>query len=107
MRPTARTRPMLAEQASQFMQLGRAVEEEYRPRMLAELQRRGEAGAQTAQSAAPECPRCGQIMRRKDPRSVSWRARFGCLRARVARYRCEPCGVQCRPLLDLLGVEPG
>ena len=105
--PTAPARPKLAEQASQFMLLERAVEEEYRPRMLEELQRRVEAMAQNAQAAAPECPRCGQVMRRKDTRSVSWWALFGRLQVRVARYRCEPCGVQCRPLLDLLGVEPG
>jgi hypothetical protein len=104
--PTAPARPKLAEQASQYM-LERAVEEEYRPRMLEELQRRVEAMAQNAQAAAPECPRCGQVMRRKDTRSVSWWALFGRLKVRVARYRCEPCGVQCRPLLDLLGVEPG
>src|SRR5216684_4476112 len=104
---TAPLRPGLAEEASQFMLLERAVEEEYRPRMLAELQRRVEAVAETAQAVVPECPRCGQAMRRKDTRAVSWLARFGCLQARVSRYRCAPCGVQCRPLLDLLGVHPG
>jgi hypothetical protein len=38
---------------------------------------------------------------------VSWWARFGRLRTRVARYRCPACHGECRPLLDLLGVEPG
>jgi hypothetical protein len=89
------------------MLLERAVEEEYRARMLAELQRRVEAVAETAQAMAPECPRCGQCMRRKDTQSVSWLARFGRLQARVSRYHCAPCRVQCRPLLDWLGVEPG
>ena len=101
-RTTATARPKLAEQASQFMLLERAVEKEYRPRMLEELQRRVEAVAQTAQAAAPECPRCGQGMRLKDTRSVSWWALFGRLQVGVARYRCKPCGVQCRTLLDLL-----
>jgi hypothetical protein len=104
---TAPVRPELTKQASQFMLLERAVEEEYRPRMLAELQRRVEAAAETAQAVAPECPRCGQVMRRKDTRPVSWVARFGRLQARVSRYRCAPCRAQCRPLLDWLGVEPG
>src|ERR1700724_1815040 len=104
---TAPKRPALAEQASQFMLLERAVEEEYRPRMLAELQRRVDAVAETAHAVAPKCPRCGPRMRRKDTRSVSWIASFGPLQARVARYRCAPCGVQRRPLLDVLGVEPG
>jgi hypothetical protein len=104
---TAPARPKVAEQASLFMRLERAVEQEYRPRMLAELQNRVDAVAQTAQSTAPQCSRCGRLMRRKDSRSVSWWALFGRLHVLVARYRCEPCGVQCRPLLDLLGVEPG
>ena len=84
-----------------------AVEEEYRPRMPAELQRGADAVARTAQAAAPECPRCGRVMRRKDSRSVSWWALFGRLRMRVARYRCQPCVLRCRPLPDFLGVEPG
>jgi hypothetical protein len=42
---TVPSRPELAEQASQFMLLERAVEQEYRPLMLAELQRRVEAVA--------------------------------------------------------------
>src|SRR5580658_2234403 len=104
---TAPVRPELAEEASQFMMLERAVEEEYRPRMRAELQRRIEAIAETMQAMAPPCPHCGQSMRRKDTRSVSWLARFGRFQARVTRYRCASCRVQRRPLLDALGVEPG
>src|SRR5260221_568461 len=96
---TVPPRPKLAEQASQFMLLERAVEEEFRPRLLAELQRRVEAVAETAQALAPECPRCRQAMRRKDTRCVSWLARFGRLQARVSRYRCAPCRIQCRPVL--------
>jgi hypothetical protein len=103
----APVRPELAEQASPFMLLERAVEEEFRPRMRAELQRRVDAAAQTAQAAAPECPRCGQPMRRKDTRSVSWLARFGQFQAPVTRYRCPSCKVCRRPLLETLGVEPG
>ena len=104
---TAPVRPELAEQASQFMLLERAVEEEFRPRLRAELQRRIEVIAETAQIETPPCPRCGQLMRRKDTRSVSWLARFGRLHAPVTRYRCVSCRIQCRPLLDWLGVEPG
>ncbi|HEY6849659.1 MAG TPA: ISKra4 family transposase [Terracidiphilus sp.] len=104
---TVLVRPELAEQASQFMLLERGVEQEYRPLMLAELQRRVDAVAETAQSTEPACPRCGRTMRRKDTRRVSWLARFGKLRAPVSRFVCRACQVQCRPLLDLLGVEPG
>src|ERR1017187_10526491 len=38
----------------------------------------------------------------QDVRPVSWWARFGRLRVRVPR-----CDFECRPVLDLLGVEPG
>lgn len=103
----AAVRPELAEQASQFMLLERAVEQEYRPLMLAELQRRVNAVAQTAQTAEPVCLRCGQTMRRKDTRRVSWLARFGKLSAPVSRFVCGICQLQRRPLLELLGVEPG
>ena len=100
-------RPMLVGNATQFMLLERAVEEEYRPRMLAELQRRVAAVAETTQAVAPKCPRCEQPMKRKDTRRVSWIARFGRLQAWVERYHCASCGIPCRPLLDVLGVEPG
>jgi len=103
----APARPELSEQASQFMILEREVEQEYRPQMLVELQRRVEAVAQTAQTTKPACPRCGEPMSRKDTRRVSWLARFGKLSAPVSRFVCRACHVQCRPLLDQLGVEPG
>lgn len=44
------------------MRLERAVEEEYRPRMLAELQRRVAAVAEAAQAEVPKCPRGQQTM---------------------------------------------
>jgi hypothetical protein len=83
------------------------VEQEYRPRMLADLQHRVETVAETAHAVAPNCGRCGQRMRRKNTRPVSWIARCGRLAARVVRYRCPFCGLQCRPQQDVLGVEPG
>ena len=43
----------------------------------------------------------------QDVRPVSWLARVGRLRIGVPRYRCPGCKSECRPLLDLLGVEPG
>ena len=100
-------RPMLEAGASQFMMLERAVEDEHRPSMLAELQRRVEAVAERAQAEAPVCSSCGQRMRCQDTRPVTWRARFGRLRAQVSRYRCAACHLECRPLLEQLGVEPG
>ena len=46
-------------------------------------------------------------MQRHDTETVSWVARWGRLHATVARYRCPACKDERRPLLDLLGVEPG
>jgi hypothetical protein len=100
-------RPWLADHPSQFLLLERAVEDEYRPRMLNELQCRVDALAESASGSSPACAGCGQQMVCQDIRPVSWWARFGRLRTRVARYRCPACHSECRPLLDLLGVEPG
>jgi hypothetical protein len=97
----------LADDPPRFLLLEREVEIEYRPQMLAALQSKVDAFAVTARPTAPVCPRCGQAMRRQDTREVSWLARCGCLHAPVSRYRCRPCRYECRPLLDLLGVEPG
>ena len=100
-------RPMLADEPSRFMLLEREVELEYRPQMLAALQSKVDAVADASLSTLPSCPQCGQPMPRKDAERVSWIARFGRLHASVTRYRCPLCHCQSRPLLDLLGVEPG
>jgi hypothetical protein len=100
-------RPWLAEQASRFMILEREVEQEFRPRLLAALQEKVDAVAKQTHSSVPSCPRCGGAMGPHDDRTVSWLARFGRLHARVWRYRCRNCHDECRPLLDVLGVEPG
>jgi len=100
-------RPLLAEGPSRFVWLERAVEDDYRPHMLKELQCRVDALAESARADCPACARCGKQMICQDVRPVSWVARFGRLRARVARYRCPVCHQECRPLLDVLGVEPG
>jgi hypothetical protein len=99
--------PLVADDLLQFLLLEREVEIEYRPRMLAALQRKVDAVAEAVDAAAPDCPHCGQPMRRHDKRPVTWLARCGRLRARVSRYRCPPCRCERRPLLDVLGVEPG
>lgn len=104
---TPPARPVLAEDPPCFLLLEREVELEFRPRMLAALQGKVDAVADTVQATAPSCPRCGQPMHCHDTRQVSWLARVGRLHASVSRYRCRPCRTKCRPLLDLLGVEPG
>jgi hypothetical protein len=100
-------RPVLAEQPPRFLVLEREVEIEYRPQMLAALQRKVDTLAEQTRGTLPTCPRCGRNMRCQDTRLVTWLARCGGLHASVSRYRCPPCRYECRPLLDLLGVEPG
>ena len=100
-------RPRLTDQPSRFVLLEREVELEYRPQMLEALQRKVNTVAEEARATAPECPRCGHPMNYHDARPVSWLAHWGRLQASPARYRCSPCKQQRRPLLDLLGVEPG
>jgi len=100
-------RPRLADQPSRFVLLEREVELEYRPQMLEALQRKVNAVAEEARATTPECPCCGQPMSYHDARPVSWLAHWGRLRLSPPRYRCSPCKQERRPLLDLLGVEPG
>ena len=100
-------RPMLAEGPSEFVVMERAVEDEYRPRMLQDLQQRVEGLAESTRAQLPVCSQCKRVMVCQDVRSVSWLARVGRLRVGVPRYRCPACKTECRPLLDLLGVEPG
>jgi hypothetical protein len=100
-------RPRLADQPSRFVLLEREVELEYRPQMLEALQRKVNTVAEEACATAPQCPRCGRPMSYHDARPVSWLAHWGRLQASPARYRCSPCKQERRPLLDLLGVEPG
>src|SRR5207249_11314032 len=66
-----------------------------------------DAVADSVQEQTPVCSQCHQTMKRHDTETVSWLARFGRLHAAVTRYRCPACKQERRPLLDLLGVEPG
>ena len=100
-------RPSLHDQPSRFMLLERAVEQEYRPQMLARLQHKVDAVAGQAHATAPRCPHCAGPMGYHDTRPVSWLALWGRLHASASRYRCALCQQESRPLLDLLGVEPG
>lgn len=88
------------------MELEREVEIEYRPIMLEALQSKVNALAESVGDQTPACSQCGEPMKRHDSETVSWTARFGKLDAAVTRYRCR-CKSERRPLLDLLGVEPG
>ena len=97
----------MADRPSRFILLEREVEQEYRPRMLASLQSKVNAMAAEARAIVPECPRCGQPMSCHDTRPVSWLAHWGRLQVSPSRYRCSPCKQERRPLLELLGVEPG
>src|ERR1035438_5599859 len=100
-------RPRLADQPSRFVLLECEVELEYRPQMLETLQRKVNTVAEEAHTTVPECPQCGGPMTYHDARPVSWLAHWGQLQVSPVRYRCARCKQERRPLLDLLGVEPG
>jgi hypothetical protein len=100
-------KPVLADEVSRFIQLEREVEDEFRPALLAALQDRVAALAESLSREPPHCPQCRRPMAYHDARPVSWLCRFGWLQSRARRYRCPHCRRQCRPLLEALGVEPG
>src|SRR5438105_5777510 len=100
-------RPQLSEQASRFTLLEREVEQEYRPQMLAALQRKVDAVAEEVHATAPACLQCAHPMSYHDRRLVGWRACWGRVQASVSRYRCARCKLQRRPVLEVLGVEAG
>jgi len=99
-------RPALQE-VSPFIQMERDVEIEWRPRLLEALQSKVNAQADSILGQKPSCGQCRQPMKRHDVERVSWTARFGPLYASVERYRCPGCKTERRPLLEVLGVEPG
>ena len=75
--------------------------------MLEALQGKVNAVADSLRDQTPACSQCGRAMTRHATESVSWTALFGRLHASVSRFRCPACNNECRPLLNLLGVEPG
>jgi hypothetical protein len=77
-------RPVLLDQPSRFLLLERAVEDEYRPRMREELQRRVSDLAETTRAESPVCVCCGRLMVCQDVRPVSWVARFWTIAGRRA-----------------------
>ncbi|MFN0100600.1 MAG: hypothetical protein ACKV2U_00775 [Bryobacteraceae bacterium] len=100
-------RPRLSESPSQFILLEREVQQEFRSPMLARLQEKVNAVAAEARATSPLCPQCARPMSYHDTRPISWLAHWGRLQASASRYRCTACKQESRPLLDLLGVEPG
>ena len=104
--PTNPQHPVLGK-VSPFIVLEREVEDEFRQPMLESLQAKVNAMANTVHGQTPTCPQCGQPMKRHDTGAVHWLAGFGRLSAAVVRYRCQGCKKQRRPLLEMLGVEPG
>jgi hypothetical protein len=99
--------PELAAEVSAFIRIEREVEDEFRPRMLKELQEKINAFAASLQTSTPHCSKCGKEMSYQETRQVSWLTRFGKAWGAAARFRCRRCKTQSRPLLERLGVEPG
>ena len=91
-------RPVLANEATLFIQMEREGEEEFRPQMLEALQSKVHRAADSLSSQVPTCGGCGNPMSCHDTRPVSWLTRLGRLRAPAQHYRCGPCKQECRPL---------
>jgi len=87
--------------------LERETEQEFRPQLLQALQDKVDRFQDPALEVAPSCPGCGKAMGHHDTRRVWWLTRFGRIHALARRYRCRPCRQNRRPLLEVLGVEPG
>ena len=85
----------------------RETEQEFRPQLLQALQDKVDRFQDPALEVAPSCPGCGKAMGHHDSRRVWWLTRFGRIHALARRYRCRPCQQNRRPLLEVLGVEPG
>ena len=100
-------RPQLAESGGRFLQLERETEQEFGPQLLQALQDKVNRFQDPALEVAPSCPACGKAMGHHDSRRVWWLTRFGRIQAVARRYRCRPCQQSRRPLLEVLGVEPG
>jgi hypothetical protein len=100
-------RPQLAEGGGRFLQLERETEQEFRPQLLQALQDKVDHFQDPALEVAPSCPGCGKAMGHHDTRRVWWLTRFGRIQALARRYRCRTCQQNRRPLLEVLGVEPG
>ena len=98
--------PVLAAQASRFMQIEREVLARFRPQLRDAVQEALEAvAAQQAAGVRPVC--CGHTMTPHDHRPVTWLTWVGAVRVPVGRYRCRTCRAERRPLLEHLDVEPG
>jgi hypothetical protein len=104
--PAPPTRPTLAATATRFEQIEQAVWARLRPTVCAAVTA-ALADEAAAQRAAARAVCCGQPMRRHDARAVTWGTWVGRVHVTVDRYRCRQCGAERRPLLDILGVEPG
>lgn len=100
------TRPELAPQPPQLMQIERGVLERFRTQMCQALQEQLDLlAAAEGQGPKPSC--CGKPMAYRDRRRARCLTWMGWVRLWCRRYRCAVCGRECRPLLEQLGVEPG
>jgi len=103
----AAVKPVLPTEASLFIRLEREVEDEFRPGMLEALQRKIDDLVDSQSGQRPACPECENPMPYKDRNPVSWLTRFGTVTATVAIFVCNSCKTRRRPLIEILGVEPG
>lgn len=100
---------LLAEEAALIVQLEREVRDEFRPRMLQELQQRVDAVAEDLEGcAAPRCPECGRAMKSRGRATDSSKVTcFGTVVVNARHFRCKRCKRNACPVHDTLGLEAG
>lgn len=89
------------------MRLEREVEDEFRPRMLEDLEKRIRQEDASLAGEAPRCPKCDRPMKSRGRKRCRLITRFGEVDLRPAVYRCRDCKQTARPLLAMLGAEAG
>lgn len=99
--------PALAVAVPLLLRLEREVEDEFRPKMLAQLTAKVAAVDATLAGTAARCGECTCAMKARGRKASSLITRFGTLPLRPASYRCPRCGRHTRPLMERLGAEAG
>ncbi len=100
-------KPIVPTEVPLFIRFEREMEDKFRPLMLQELQRKVDELADSQRGHRPTCTECDQPMQYKDETPLSWLTRFGKVTAKATLFLCKPCETKRRPVLEMLGVEPG
>jgi hypothetical protein len=90
-----------------IVRIEREVEEDFRPRMRAELERRIHSLPEAKATTPVNCEGCGRTMESAGVAKVGRLCRFGQITIKVRKHRCRRCRQSRRTLLAALGIEAG